>query len=228
MQPHRYCPGCGHIAISKAVESVLIERKGILVCGVGCSVALPDIFEVVDAVSAAHGRVLSVATGLRRVLPNIPIVSYAGDGDCCTIGIGELVHTILRNEQLVCIIINNSIFGMTGFQMSSVTPIGVKTKTTVDGRLEENHGIPLDMRLLAKQNPKVNYNICHSASREGIDLFKEQLKTALDYQGFSIIEVISPCVTFFADAKKAYQYALNQYDIKAFANTCKCKKENHL
>jgi len=231
MQPHRYCPGCGHIAISKIVEEELINRKGILVGTVGCSVALPDLFEVVDAVSAAHGRGLSIATALRRCLPDTPLIVYAGDGDCTTIGIGELVNTILRNERLVCVLINNQIFGMTGFQMSSQTPIGAKTKTTVTGRDESCHGIPLNVKLLMKQNPKAKHYLTHAAGRDGIDLFKKQLKEAMDYDGFSLIEVISPCVTLFANAKKAYENALKQYEEKSKEEkrncTCNIKSKEY-
>lgn len=226
MLSHRYCQSCGHIATSKAVEEELIKRKGILIGSVGCAVALPDLFETVDAVSSAHGRALSVATGLRRVLPNTPLISYQGDGDCCTIGIGELVHTILRNERIVCVIINNSQFGMTGHQMSAMTPLEMKTKTTVEGRKEENHGIPLDIKLLAKQNPKVLYQLCHSANKDGINMFKEQLKTALDHPGFAIIEVLAPCPTFYGNTKKAYEYTLKQYKIISENNNelCHCIK----
>ena len=79
----RYCKACGHTPISKEVERQLIKLSGILVGSVGCSVALPNLFEIVDAVSAAHGRSLSVATALKMCLPDKTIISYAGDGDCC-------------------------------------------------------------------------------------------------------------------------------------------------
>lgn len=222
MLPHKFCAGCGHIPISKIVEKELIERRAIFTGSVGCSVALPDLYEVIDAVSSAHGRALSVATALHRVLPDIPILTYQGDGDACTIGIGELIHTILRNENIVCVMINNSVFGMTGFQMSSTTPIGTKTKTTVAGRNEFDHGIPLDIKLLMKQNKKTKYYLTHSANRDGIDLFEKQLKEAFDYDGFSLIEVISPCVTLFANAKKAYKYALEQYTSRVEQPKCDC------
>lgn len=222
---HRYCSGCGHINISKEVERQLIERKGILVCGVGCSVALPDLFTVIDAVSAAHGRALSVATSLKKCLSDISIISYAGDGDCCTIGIGELIHTILRNPSIVCILINNQQFGMTGAQMSTCTPLGVKTKTTPMGRNELNNGIPINVKLLMKQNSKTHYYLTNSASKNGIELFKIQLKEALDYNGFSLIEVISPCPIFWGNAKKAYEYSLKLYEEKLKDNECSCHKE---
>ncbi len=225
MLKHRYCPGCGHIQISKEVERQLIEVRGIPVVGVGCSVALPDLFESVDAVSAAHGRALSVATALKKCLPETKIISYQGDGDCCTIGAGELIHTILRNPPIVCILINNFIFGMTGFQQSACTNLGMKTKTTINGRNEIDNGIPLNVKLLMKQNPKSKYYLTNSANKDGIELFKKQLKEALDYNGFSLIEVISPCVTFFGNTKKAYEYTLKEYKERINKITCDYHKE---
>lgn len=222
MKPHTFCPGCGHITIARAVEKELIEREGILIGSVGCSVALPDQFEIVDAVSSAHGRALSVATAVKMCLPDKPVLVYAGDGDCCTIGAGELIHTILRNPKIVCILINNQQFGMTGHQMSTLTPLNLKTKTTVGGRKEIVHGIPMDVGLLMEQNPKAKYYITTSANKHGIDIFKEQLKKAFNNNGFSLIEVISPCPTFWGNVKKSYEYSLQLYKGKTTENSREC------
>lgn len=211
MKPAPYCKGCGHFPISKTVEEQLIERGGILIGSVGCSVFLPDVFEVIDAVSSAHGRALSVGTAVKMCLPEKPVLVYAGDGDCCTIGAGELIHTILRNPKIVCVLINNQQFGMTGHQMSALTPLDMKTKTSVTGRKEAEHGIPLNVELLMKQNPKTKYYITTSATKVGIDKFKEQLKEAFNNDGFSLIEVISPCPTFWGNVKKSYEYSAKLY-----------------
>jgi len=214
MKPHTFCPGCGHVPIAKAVEKELIERAGILIGSVGCSVALPDQFEVVDAVSSAHGRALSVGTAVKMSLPNKAVLVYAGDGDCCTIGIGELVHTILRNPKIVCVLINNQQFGMTGHQMSALTPLDMKTKTSVTGRSEAINGIPLNVKLLMQQNPKAKYYLTNAATKTGIDKFKEQLKEAFNNDGFSLIEVIAPCPTFWGNVKKSYEYSKQYYEEK--------------
>jgi len=214
MKPAPYCKGCGHLPISKIVEKELIEREGILIGSVGCSVFLPDVFEIVDAISAAHGRALSVATAVKMCLPDKIIVTYQGDGDCCTIGIGELVHTILRNPKIVCVLINNQQFGMTGGQMSALTPLEMKTKTSVTGRSEAVNGIPLNVKLLMQQNPKAKYYLTNAATRTGIDKFKEQLKEAFNNDGFSLIEVIAPCPTFWGNVKKSYEYSKQYYEEK--------------
>lgn len=211
MKPHTFCPGCGHIPIAKATEKELTERSGILIGTVGCSVALPNLFETVDAISAAHGRGLSVATALRMCFPDTPLVVYAGDGDCCTIGAGELIHTILRNPRFVCVLINNQQFGMTGHQMSALSPLDLKTKTSVKGRKESLHGIPMNVEMLMKQNPKTKYYRTNAATKVGIDKFKEQLKEAFDYNGFSLIEVIAPCPTFWGNVKKSYEYSIEYF-----------------
>lgn len=211
MKPAPYCTGCGHVPISKIVEKELIEREGILIGSVGCSVFLPDVFEVIDAISSAHGRALSVGTAVKMCLPDKPVLVYAGDGDCCTIGVGELIHTILRNPKIVCVLINNSNFSMTGHQMSALTPLDMKTKTSVTGRKEIEHGIPLNVELLMKQNPKAKYYVTTSATKAGVDKFKEQLKEAFNNDGFSLIEVISPCPTFWGSVKKSYEYSVKLY-----------------
>lgn len=223
MLPHRFCKACGHISISKEVELQLSKTPSVLCGSVGCSVALPDLFQFqIDAVSAAHGRGLSVATALKKCLPETKIVVYAGDGDCCTIGAGELIHTILRNPPIVCVLINNNQFGMTGHQMSACTPLNVKTKTTVKGRVEQDNGIPINVRLLMKQNPKTKYYLTTSATKDGIELFKKQLTEALKYDGFSLIEVMSPCPTFWGNAKKSYEFSKSYYEEKLNESMCKC------
>lgn len=213
MKKISFCPGCGHIPIAKAVEKILQENNGILVGSVGCSVSIVSDFENVDAVSSQHGAALAVATGIRRVCKDKKvIITYQGDGDLGNIGIGELIHTCLRNENIICVLINNSVYGMTGFQMSSTTPIGVKTKTCVDGRTIKDHGIPINFRRITKAvNPEIQYFLCHSASKEGIDRFKECLKMGIENRGFTLIEVISPCVTFFKTPKEAYEDAKKRY-----------------
>ena len=209
----KFCRGCGHIPIAKTVEEFMLEHRGIFCGSVGCSVSLPSDFEGFDTVSCAHGRALAVATGIRRVVgPDRLILTYQGDGDALTIGMLEFKAACYRNEKIICIIIDNSVFGMTGFQLSALTPLGLKTKTSLDGRTEEIYGIPVNIRHETACNPKVKYYLTTSATREGIDMFKQHLHEAKDYNGFSVLHVISPCITFFGNAKKAYEFSKEVYN----------------
>lgn len=217
MKVVKFCRACGHIPIAKIVEETIQRTKGVFICGVGCSVSLATDFEDVDAISMPHGRTLTGATAARRVFGDDKvIIAYQGDGDCLTIGIGELVNTILRNEPIVCILINNQQFGMTGHQMSAATPLEMQTKTCFP-RSEENHGIPIHVgKLIRALNPKVKFYRVHAAGRDnihGIDAFRNYLDEAIKNDGFSLIEVISPCPTFFnGKIKESYEFAKKHYN----------------
>lgn len=217
MKKSTFCAGCGHTAIARITEQFLQKESGIFVGSVGCSVSLPSDFEGIDTVSSAHGRALAVATGIRRTVgKDKPIVTIQGDGDLLNIGIGELTHTCLRNEKIICVLLNNSVFSMTGFQLSATTPLGMKTKTSPEGRNEKYHGIPINVKSLIQTiNPKVKYFLTTSSSREGIDWFEAFLQDSLNYNGFTLIEVISPCVTLFGgDVKKSYGYSKKIFEEK--------------
>lgn len=213
MNKNTFCSGCGHVPIAKIVEKFIQECNGILCGSVGCSVSLPSDFEGFDTVSCAHGRGLAVATGIRRAIGHEKLIlTYQGDGDALTIGMLEFKAACYRNEKIICVIIDNSVFGMTGFQLSALTPLGIKTKTSLDSRTEDIYGIPVNVRHETLCNPKVRYYLTTSATKKGIDTFKQQLYGVKDYNGFSVIHVISPCVTFFGNTKKAYEYAIELYE----------------
>jgi len=224
MRQIRFCPACGHIPIVKIEEELLQKHQGILIGTVGCSVPLCSDMEGVDAISSAHGRGLSVATSVKRVLGKDKMVLvHAGDGDGLTIGIGEFVHTCLRNEKIIYVLINNQQFGMTGHQMSALTPLEITTKTSYP-RKEEYHGIPVHVgKLVRALNPKVKYYRTTSATKEGINNFRKYLEEAINNDGFSVIEVVSPCPTFWGNAKKAYEYSKDYFNSLEEEHICNCK-----
>jgi len=120
--PTHFCPGCGHgIAhklVAEVIDALKIREKTIGVAPVGCSV-LAYFYMNFDITEAAHGRTPSVATGIKRVLPDRIVFSYQGDGDLAAIGTAETVHTANRGENITVIFINNAVYGMTGGQMRS-------------------------------------------------------------------------------------------------------------
>lgn len=222
MKKLTFCLGCGHIPIAKIVEKILQETQGIFVGSVGCSVSLVSDMDNVNAVSSAHGRALAVATGIRRIIGNEkPIITIQGDGDLLNIGIGEFIHTVARNEKIICILVNNSIFGMTGFQLASTTPIGIKTKTSPLGRDEKIHGVPLlPHKLLNAINPNAQYHLTTVTNKEEIIILEKTIRGSLLFEGFTLIEVMSPCTTFFGDIKKSYEYIERRK--KQLNNEIKC------
>ena len=97
----------------------------------------------VDLVQALHGRAPSVATGVKRMLPDSIVFTLQGDGDMVNEGLQEVLHTAARGESVTCILLNNGVFGETGGHMTATTVLGQRTKNSLDGRDAEYHGYPI-------------------------------------------------------------------------------------
>lgn len=201
--PYAYCPGCTHnvltVMLGKIIEELGIRDKTILVSPVGCSERIINYLNV-DAISAPHGRALSVATGIKRSLPHMMVITYQGDGDFASIGIAEAVHTAARGEKISTVWVNNGVYGMTGGQMSITTLLGQKTTTTVEGRSRELAGNPLRVsEMLATikgayfvtretVSSKANAEKCRAAIIKAI-------KLQMEGHGFNAVEVLGICPT---------------------------------
>lgn len=203
--PTHYCPGCGHgIAhrlIAEIVQELGIREKVIGVAPVGCAVVAYDYWDF-DCSEAAHGRALAVATGIKRVQPDRIVFTYQGDGDLAAIGTNETIHAANRGENLTVIFINNAVYGMTGGQMAPTTLLGQKTSTTPSGRKAEGYGYPLKISEMLALLPAVKYieRVSLHAPEEIIRA-KQAMKRAFSNQiegvGFSLVEVLSPCPTYW-------------------------------
>jgi len=125
-----YCPGCTHGIVHRLVAEVIdelkIQEKTVGVAPVGCAVLMYNYINT-DMYEAAHGRAPAVATGCKRVRPDLTVFTYQGDGDLASIGAAEIVHAANRGENITVIFINNAIYGMTGGQMAPTTLINQKT-----------------------------------------------------------------------------------------------------
>ena len=97
----------------------------------------------IDLVQALHGRAPSVATGVKRMLPDALVFTLQGDGDMVNEGLQEVIHTAARGERVTCILLNNGVFGETGGHMTATSVIGQRTKISLDGRDAEYHGYPV-------------------------------------------------------------------------------------
>jgi 2-oxoglutarate ferredoxin oxidoreductase subunit beta len=213
--PTHYCPGCGHgIAhrlIAESIDELGIRDRTIGIAPVGCSVLLYNYIDV-DTVEVAHGRAPAVATGMKRTNPDKIIFSYQGDGDLAAIGTAEIIHAAHRAEQITVIFINNAVFGMTGGQMAPTTVLGQVTQTTQQGRQASGQGYPLQICELLSVLPGAAYvERCALSSAAQIRKTKKAIKHAFESQlngaqGLSLVEVLSPCPTYWrmtpADAMK--------------------------
>ena len=204
--PTHYCPGCGHgIAhrlLAEVIDELDIRDKTIGIAPVGCAVLEYDYIDV-DMVEVAHGRAPAVATGMKRTNPDKIIFSYQGDGDLASIGAGEILHAGHRGEQITVIFINNAIYGMTGGQMAPTTMIDQVTATTPKGRTAAEQGFPLQVsELLATLPGTIYIERCALSSPANIKNTKKALKHAFELQingaeGMSLVEVLSPCPTYW-------------------------------
>jgi 2-oxoglutarate ferredoxin oxidoreductase subunit beta len=200
---NHYCPGCGHGTIHKllaqCIDELGIRENAILVAPVGCSVLAYNYF-LVDGCESAHGRAPSVATGLKRVLPDRTVIAYQGDGDLLAIGMAETIHTANRGEKITVIFVNNAIYGMTGGQMAPTTLQAQKTKTSPYGRNPSDSGYPIRAcELLASLEAPVFIERCAVNTVKNILRTKRALMKGLRNQiqgkGYSFIEILSMCPT---------------------------------
>ncbi len=201
--PTHYCPGCTHGVIHKLIAEVIDELgildKTIAVAPVGCSILMYNYFAC-DAIEAAHGRAPATATGIKRTNPDKVVFTYQGDGDLAAIGMGEIVHSAARGENLTSIFVNNCIYGMTGGQMAPTTLPGQITETTPYGRDVKLAGYPIRVSELISTLTGACY-----VERVSVDTIpnllkaKKAIKRAFENQiagkGFSMIEVLSICPT---------------------------------
>jgi 2-oxoglutarate/2-oxoacid ferredoxin oxidoreductase subunit beta len=200
-----YCPGCGHgIAhrlVAEAVDELGIRQRVIAVAPVGCAVIAYDYWDF-DCSEAAHGRALAIATALKRVRPDTIVFTYQGDGDLAAIGTNETIHAANRGENVTVIFINNAVYGMTGGQMAPTTLLGQKTATTLRGRISSSEGYPLKISEMLAGLPGVKYVERVSLHSPG-EIMKakkavtQAFKNQVDGVGFSLVEMLSPCPTYW-------------------------------
>jgi len=198
-----YCPGCGHGIAARLVAEVIdeleIREKTVGVAPVGCSVLLYNYLDI-DMYEAAHGRAPAVATGCKRVHPDLVVFTYQGDGDFAAIGTAEAIHVAARGEKITTIFINNAVYGMTGGQMAPTTLLGQKTTTSPSGRTPEQAGFPVRMsELLATLDGAAYIARVSVSSPKHIIQAKKSIKKAFETQikglGYSMVEILSQCPT---------------------------------
>jgi len=197
-----FCPGCGHGIVGRLIGEVMEEmgltEKLLVVVDVACSSLHVDSWRF-DNITAAHGRPIATATGVKKIRKNNPVLAYLGDGAAYSIGIAETMHAAIRNDNVVTIVINNQVFGMTGGQMSSTSLEGQKTATSQKGRNTATTGQPFDaMKVLNQMD--VAY-LARGAVGNAADIrktkkyIKKAFEKHMNNEGFTFIEILSPCPT---------------------------------
>ena len=197
--PHIFCPGCGNGTIMNAflagMEKAEMDFDNIaMVSGIGCSSRIPGYMNC-DSLHTTHGRALSFATGLKTANKDLDVVVFTGDGDCASIGGNHLIHAARRNINLTVICINNNIYGMTGGQISPTSPKGSFGTTAPYGNMDTPFNLA---ELVAAAG--ATYSARWTTIQ--IESLVTAIKDGLKNPGFSFIEVVTQCPTYYGRKNK--------------------------
>ncbi len=192
-QKPSWCPGCGNFGIWYALKTAFHElnlknHEVTMVFGIGCSGNLSNFIKVYGFHSI-HGRTLPVASGIKLANHSLNVIATSGDGDGLGIGLGHFIHTCRRNIDITYIIHDNRIYGLTTGQTSPTSPKGIKTKSTPFGAIE----VPVNPLALAIISGATF--VARGYSGE-IDHLAGLITKAVRHKGFSVIDVLQPCVSF--------------------------------
>jgi 2-oxoglutarate/2-oxoacid ferredoxin oxidoreductase subunit beta len=188
------CAGCGHDSITAAIVRALWElstppHRLAKLSGIGCSSKTPTYFvSGAHGFNSAHGRMPAIATGANAANRELTYIGVSGDGDSLSIGIGHLCHAIRRNLNMLYVIENNGVYGLTKGQFSASSDVGSKSK-----KGEANKLSPIDPVLLALSLGATFVARSFSGDKQQLVPI---LKAGLAHGGFALVDVISPCVTF--------------------------------
>ncbi len=201
-QQASWCPGCGHgiicRVITEAVQELGVSNKVLTVDDVACG-QFGQFAMKYNTVMGAHGRTIVTAAGLKHARPDCLVIARPGDGSAYSIGIESTLYSAIRNDNILAIVINNSVFGMTGGQMSPASLPGMKTATSPFGRDEKKNGSMLDItKILA--NTDMAYlargAVNTPANTEKTKkMIKKALQKQMNGEGFCLIDVLSMCPT---------------------------------
>lgn len=188
-----WCPGCGDFsvqaAIQRAAANVGLEPESLaIVSGIGCSGRISGYINAYGF-HGIHGRALPIAQGLKMANRDLAVIAAGGDGDGFAIGMGHTVHAIRRNMNVTYIVMDNQIYGLTLGQTSPRSSEGFKTKSTPDGAIEQVLS-PLEIAMASGAT-----FVAQSLS-SNIKQLTQVIEEGINHEGFSFINVFSPCVTF--------------------------------
>jgi 2-oxoglutarate ferredoxin oxidoreductase subunit beta len=190
MLPTTWCAGCGLGIIMNAIVQAVIheglDKNDItMVSGIGCTGRMSGYVDF-NTIHTTHGRAPAFATGVKLAQPDMTVITVMGDGDAMSIGGNHLVHAMRRNIGMVAMVVNNSVYGLTGGQTSPTTPTGGHATTSPIGTFER----PMDLEALARTAGAPFFartTVNHTAN------MVKTIERALKVPGFALIEVISNC-----------------------------------
>jgi 2-oxoglutarate ferredoxin oxidoreductase subunit beta len=192
-----WCPGCGNFSILSAMRAVLAElnveglpiENVVLVSGIGCHAKIVDYMNV-NSFYSIHGRTLPVATAIKLANPDLKVICFSGDGDSLAEGLDHLIFAAKRNIDITLILHDNRVYGLTTGQYTPTSPQGFKGKSTPEGSVEH----PL--------NPAELMLVCGASFiargyTHGIEQLQKLFKEAILHKGFSFVDVLQVCVSYY-------------------------------
>jgi len=203
--PPTWCPGCGNWGILAAIKTTLLDLKltpadlGV-VFGIGCSGNMNDFLNGY-AIHSLHGRAIPNAIGLKIANHRLPVMAIVGDGDCYGEGGNHLIHACRGNHDITVIVHNNRVYGLTTGQASPTSHRGYKSKSTPAGIIER----ALNPLLLALTQGATFVGQAFVAKPLQMTA---TLKKAILHHGFSLVNILQPCVSF--NKVNTYQYYLKR------------------
>jgi 2-oxoglutarate ferredoxin oxidoreductase subunit beta len=203
--PSTLCQGCGHNSISNQIVSAMYEmnivpENVVKFSGIGCSSKSPTYFlNRSFGFNSLHGRMPSIATGALFADHTLKGIGVSGDGDTASIGMGQFKHLVRRNVNMVYIVENNGVYGLTKGQFSATAEKGLSLK-----KQGSNQYMPVDicMEALASNATFVARSFAGNPKQ-----VKELLKAAMAHKGIAVLDIISPCVTFNNQDNAYHSYA---------------------
>lgn len=210
-----WCPGCGNFSILSVTKEVLLEfaekkkvplENFVIVSGVGCHAKIYDYIDV-NGFYSLHGRPIPAAEGIKLGNPNLKVIVFSGDGDCYGEGLAHAIFSAKRNIDITTIVHNNRVYGLTTGQFTPTSPLGFPGKSTPHGSIEVPFN-PLELMLASGAT-----YIARGYS-SNIRLLKKLIKEAIMHKGFSLVDVLQVCKTFF-DKHGCYDrhvYELKDHD----------------
>jgi 2-oxoglutarate/2-oxoacid ferredoxin oxidoreductase subunit beta len=204
------CAGCGHDSVTAAIIDAFFQldippHRVAKLSGIGCSAKTPAYFlGTAHGFNGVHGRMPALATGAAAANSGLTYIGISGDGDSLSIGIGQLCHAIRRNVDMLYVLENNGVYGLTKGQFSASADLGSKSK-----KGEANRQTPIDPVFLALTLGATF--VARSFSGDKAQLVPI-LKAGIAHKGFALVDVISPCVTFndHEASTKSYRYTREQ------------------
>jgi 2-oxoglutarate ferredoxin oxidoreductase subunit beta len=197
--PHIWCPTCGIGTVVRCYAKALEESgvdldKASIVSGIGCTGRVAGYMKL-DAFHTTHGRAIPFATGLKLARPELLVTVFSGDGDLSGIGGNHFIHTARRNMDLLVVLVNNFIYGMTGGQNAPTTPLTARSSTMPFGNFERPFSLP-HLAASCGATYVARWTSLH------IRRMTKSFKEAIQRKGFRFVEVIAPCSTLYARLNK--------------------------